>query len=126
MGNQQHNAVRSQLFEIGKNLCLGVSVQCREGIIQHQNRALMTESPGKTQSLPLTAGQPDAAAAHQSFDAILHGGNLSIQADVPEIFPGVRLIVAHENVIPHGVVKQLRIMAQITHNAGAPGWVHTT
>ena len=88
MGNQQHNAVRSQLFEIGKNLCLGVSVQCREGIIQHQNRALMTESPGKTQSLPLTAGQPDAAAAHQSFDAILHGGNLSIQADVPEIFPG--------------------------------------
>ena len=64
MGDQKHNAVGCQLFEVLENLSLGVAIQCGEGIVQHQNRALMAEGTGQAQALNLTAGETNAATAN--------------------------------------------------------------
>ena len=56
MGNEQDNFIFGVCLQVRKDRILRGPVQSREGVIQNQHRTGMSQGPGQSQTLGLTAG----------------------------------------------------------------------
>ena len=112
VGDEEHHFVLCIGLQVGKHLVLGAAVQCREGVVQHQHRARMSQRPGQGQPLGLPAGKAGAAAANDRVGAVFHGKHFVLQGYDREVRQRV-LLPAAEHVAAHGVGAEFRVMAQI-------------
>lgn len=114
VGDQDHHLVPGVVPELGEDGVLRSPIQGGEGIVQDQDGPGMGQRPGQGQALGLAAGEPHASAAHHGLRALLHGPHLAVQGGEGQPGHGVALRPA-EDVGGHGVVPELRIVAQVAH-----------
>ena len=76
----------------------------------------MGQRPGQRQPLGLTAGKPDAAGAHPGLQPLRHGRHFAVQTHSPEVVHGIAR-VSQQHIFPDRAAEQLRIVAQIPHEA---------
>ena len=76
----------------------------------------MGQRPGQRQPLGLTAGKPDAAGAHPGLQPLRHGRHFAVQTHSPEVIHGIAR-VSQQHIFPDRAAEQLRIVAQIPHEA---------
>ena len=55
MRNQNDNGISCQLFYVCKNLCFRLFIECREWIIENQNRPFVIQRSRKGKALRLAA-----------------------------------------------------------------------
>ena len=78
----------------------------------------MGQCAGQSQALLLPAGQAHAAIAHAGIQAVRHGFYFILQADSPQVLPGV-VISAQQDVVADAVAQQLGVMPQVANHAAA-------
>ena len=126
VGEQEDDGIACGLPEAAVYLFLGRPVERGERIVQHKDRMRVGEGPGQRETLLLSTGEPDAAAADPGICAVRHGADLPVQTDGTQY--GIQQSIvrgricafsrvarrSHQDILANGVTHKLWIVAEIT------------
>ena len=102
-------------------LCLGV--HGGGGLVQHEDRGIHRQRPGKGQKLPLTGGEASSALSHVGIIAVFQPGDHILRVDPPDrIVYGLHgnVGVSEAEIVKDSAGEQVRCLQDIADVAVQP------